>query len=299
MARELDLVRQQMEGGRNRILNKENEIKSAEKDRSELQRIISTYQQKLEDAPLNEQQYNALLREFNLAKQDYEDMSKRHDASETAQSLEEHKAGENLEMLDPASLPEQPAEPNRLAWAGIGTAGGLCLGIMLAAAQGNAEHVAEKSEGRSGLHQHAGAQQHSAAGECAAGPAQAAVGLAGMVERGDHRLYPDERLDVLSLFRGCNGGSPAALPGRKTYESSTRCIAPSRTERACSEESAAVLAPPEEIIAAPEAASANGRAARHERSAAGAEAQYPSRDAVRRAAGAFSARAGIAPAGSE
>ena len=39
-----------MERRRNRILNKENEIKSAEKDRSELQRIISTYQQKLEGA---------------------------------------------------------------------------------------------------------------------------------------------------------------------------------------------------------------------------------------------------------
>jgi uncharacterized protein involved in exopolysaccharide biosynthesis len=129
------MARQQMESTRNRILNKENEIKSAEKDRAELQRIVSTYQQKLEDAPLNEQQYNALLREFNLAKTDYEDMSKRHDASETAQSLEEHKAGENLEVLDPATLPEQPSEPNRLAWAGIGTAAGLGLGIMLAAAQ--------------------------------------------------------------------------------------------------------------------------------------------------------------------
>jgi succinoglycan biosynthesis transport protein ExoP len=135
VAREIESVRQQMDATRNRILNKESEIKSAEKDRVELQRIVGTYQQKLEDAPLNEQQYNALLREYNLAKQDYEDMSKRHDASETAQSLEEHKAGENLEVLDPATLPEQPAEPNRLAWAGIGTAGGLCLGIMLAAAQ--------------------------------------------------------------------------------------------------------------------------------------------------------------------
>ena len=60
---------------------------------------------------------------------------KRHDQSETAQNLEEHKAGENLEVLDPASLPEQPSEPNRLAWAGIGTAAGIGLGIMLAAAQ--------------------------------------------------------------------------------------------------------------------------------------------------------------------
>ena len=62
-------------------------------------------------------------------------MSKRKEASETARNLEEHKAGENLEVLDPASLPEQPAEPNRWAIAGIGTAMGLMVGVVLAGAK--------------------------------------------------------------------------------------------------------------------------------------------------------------------
>jgi uncharacterized protein involved in exopolysaccharide biosynthesis len=135
VARELDLLRQQLETTRNRIINKENEIKEYDRQRLELERIITGYQKRLEDAPLNEQQYNALLRDFELAKTEYETTSKRHNMSETAQNLEEHKAGENLEVLDPATLPEKPSEPNRLAWAGIGTAAGLGLGIMLAAAQ--------------------------------------------------------------------------------------------------------------------------------------------------------------------
>lgn len=135
VARELDSLKQQMDVTRNRLLNKENEIKAQEKDRVELERIVNGYQRRLEDAPLNERQYNALLRDFDLAKTVYQEMTKRHEASETAQNLEEHKAGENLEVLDPATLPEQAAEPNRLAWAGIGTAAGLGLGIMLAAAQ--------------------------------------------------------------------------------------------------------------------------------------------------------------------
>lgn len=135
VARELESLRQQMDLIRNRLLHKENEIKAQEKDRAELERIVNGYQRRLEDAPLNEQQYNALIRDFDLAKTVYQDMTKRHEASETAQNLEEHKAGENLEVLDPATLPEQAAEPNRLAWAGIGTAAGLGLGIMLAAAQ--------------------------------------------------------------------------------------------------------------------------------------------------------------------
>ena len=37
-----------------------------------------------------------------------------------------------ISRLDPASLPEAPAEPNRLAIAGVGTLLGLVAGIMLA-----------------------------------------------------------------------------------------------------------------------------------------------------------------------
>jgi hypothetical protein len=62
-------------------------------------------------------------------------MKKRGDTAQTAANIEEHKAGENLELLDAASLPEQPAEPNRLAIAGIGTAMGLVAGIVLAGAK--------------------------------------------------------------------------------------------------------------------------------------------------------------------
>jgi uncharacterized protein involved in exopolysaccharide biosynthesis len=135
VARELQNLRLNMDSLRQRLVMKDAEIRDLDRQRVELEKRIAGYQKRLEDAPLNERQYNALLRDYNLAKQDYEDMSKRHDASETAQSLEEHKAGENLEVLDPASLPEQPSEPNRLAWAGLGTACGLALGIVLAAAQ--------------------------------------------------------------------------------------------------------------------------------------------------------------------
>lgn len=136
------VVQQQIEGYRSQqaqltsqIAAKQMEIESLKRNQGQLEKVIADYNQRLQRAPLNEQQYNALLRDYNLAKQDYEDMSKRHDEAETAQNIEEHKAGENLEVLDPASLPEQPAQPNRLAWAGIGTFAGLGLGIMLAAAQ--------------------------------------------------------------------------------------------------------------------------------------------------------------------
>jgi hypothetical protein len=97
-----------------------------------MEKQIVAVQSRIEMSPPLEQQYAALLRDYDLAKQNYSEMVKRHEASDTAQNLEEHKAGQNLEVLDPASLPEAPAEPNRLAIAGVGTLLGLVAGIVLA-----------------------------------------------------------------------------------------------------------------------------------------------------------------------
>ena len=135
VARQLEQYRTEQTGLQTQIAAKQMEIDNLKHSQQQLQKVIADYNKRLQAAPLNEQQYNALQRDYNLAKEDYEAMTKRHEQAETAQNIEEHKAGENLEVLDPASLPEQPAEPNRLAWAGIGTFAGLGLGIMLAAVQ--------------------------------------------------------------------------------------------------------------------------------------------------------------------
>jgi uncharacterized protein involved in exopolysaccharide biosynthesis len=135
VARQIQEYTAQQNQVQSQIATKQMEIETLKANQAQMERIIGDFNRRLQDAPLNEQQYNALIRDFNLAKQEYEEMSKRHEQAETAQNIEEHKAGENLEVLDPASLPEQAAEPNRLEWAGIGTFAGLGIGIMLAAAQ--------------------------------------------------------------------------------------------------------------------------------------------------------------------
>ena len=50
---------------------------------------------------------------------------------EKAREIIDHKVGLNLEVLDPASLPEKPAGPNRLLIAVAGLALGLLLGILM------------------------------------------------------------------------------------------------------------------------------------------------------------------------
>jgi polysaccharide chain length determinant protein (PEP-CTERM system associated) len=117
------------------ISTKQADIESKMKRQSDLNRTLSAYQSRIEGTTVIEQQYLALQRDYNIAKSDYEDMMKRKGVSETARNLEEHKAGENLEQLDPPSLPEQPAEPNRWAIVGAGTIMGLMCGVVLAGAR--------------------------------------------------------------------------------------------------------------------------------------------------------------------
>ncbi|HEY2015657.1 MAG TPA: Wzz/FepE/Etk N-terminal domain-containing protein [Bryobacteraceae bacterium] len=111
------------------------EIEELTKQREGLEKQMSVYQKRMEEAPLSEQKYVSLLNDLNLAKANYDDMIKRQQASDTAQNVEDHKAGEQLEMLDPPNVPEKPIEPDRWIWAGTGTFLGLVCGLVLAAAK--------------------------------------------------------------------------------------------------------------------------------------------------------------------
>jgi protein tyrosine kinase modulator len=93
---------------------------------------IASYEARIQAGPLNERQWDALQRDQKLAQAAYDDIVKKKQSAETSQNLEEHKAGENLEVLDPPSDPQQPIEPHRAEWAAIGTGLGLLLGIVLA-----------------------------------------------------------------------------------------------------------------------------------------------------------------------
>jgi polysaccharide chain length determinant protein (PEP-CTERM system associated) len=115
------------------IQGKDVDIQERIKQQADVSKMIQVYQAKIEMSPPLEQRYAALLRDYAMAKSKYEDMTRRRESAETAQNLEERKAGENLEVLDPASLPEKPSEPNRLVIAAAGTGIGLVLGVVLAA----------------------------------------------------------------------------------------------------------------------------------------------------------------------
>ena len=91
--------------------------------------------ERIQSNPLTQGEYAKLTRDYNLAKERYDKLSQQKSSSEVANRLEDRSAGENLEVLDPASLPLKPSDPNRFLIVGAGTAIGLILGLFLAGAQ--------------------------------------------------------------------------------------------------------------------------------------------------------------------
>ena len=132
VAQSLESLKLQMANVKAQIQARNMEIEERQKRLKELQAEIGSYRARIETIPINEQKFASMLRDYNLAKADYDDKAHRKEISETSSNLEERKAGENLETLDSPSLPEQASEPNRLLIAGAGTGLGLFLGVFMA-----------------------------------------------------------------------------------------------------------------------------------------------------------------------
>jgi uncharacterized protein involved in exopolysaccharide biosynthesis len=108
-------------------------------DRVKMQKVIMSHLQTVSDRiqsnPLMQGEYAQLTRDYGLAKDRYDRLSTQKSSSEVANRLEDRSAGEQLEVLDSASLPQKASEPNRWIIVGSGTAIGLILGLCLAGAQ--------------------------------------------------------------------------------------------------------------------------------------------------------------------
>ncbi len=135
MERELQDLKAEESRLKTQVTTRELEIQELNRQKSEFEKQLATYQKRLEDMPLNEQEYAQLQTDLQTAKAHFQEVIKREELSNTSQNLEEHKGGEQLEVLDPANVPDRAREPNRLQWAAIGTFGGLFCGLMLAAAK--------------------------------------------------------------------------------------------------------------------------------------------------------------------
>jgi uncharacterized protein involved in exopolysaccharide biosynthesis len=93
---------------------------------------IRMYQSRVNISPEVEEKYKQLTRDYDTAQKFYADLLAKKSTSEMATDMERRQQGEQMRLLNPASVPDAPSFPNRLLFAGGGLGAGLVVGLGLA-----------------------------------------------------------------------------------------------------------------------------------------------------------------------
>jgi len=117
------------------LKNNESERSYKVKDQERLGKEIEEIRGKLAATSGLEAKYLDLQRDQANAALKYQEMLKKSELTAQNGDLIQRKAGEALEVLDPPSLPINPAKPNRFMIVGAGLVASIIIGIALAGVQ--------------------------------------------------------------------------------------------------------------------------------------------------------------------
>jgi polysaccharide chain length determinant protein (PEP-CTERM system associated) len=107
-------------------------IAQASRDQKKLQQEISVYEGRVALSPAIEEQYKQLARDYDNTQKVYQDLLANKSKSDIALRMEQQQEGEQMRLLNPASVPDSPSFPNRVFFAGGGLGAGLALGAGIA-----------------------------------------------------------------------------------------------------------------------------------------------------------------------
>lgn len=108
------------------------EIEDLTRSRAKVSAEIEHYQSRLNLAPVREQQLTAMLRDYDLLKQNYTDLLHKQLQAQLAGNLEKRQEGQQFRLVDPPNLPLMASSPKRLKISLGGLAAGLVFGLALA-----------------------------------------------------------------------------------------------------------------------------------------------------------------------
>src|ERR1700719_784259 len=89
-------------------------IAQATRDQKKLQQEIAVYQSRVSSSPAIEGEYKELARDYDNAQKVYQDVLAKQSTSKMATQAQQQQQGEQMALLDPATLPDSPSFPNRL-----------------------------------------------------------------------------------------------------------------------------------------------------------------------------------------
>lgn len=108
------------------------QLKDLTRSQKRLEGEITQYEQRLNLTPVREQQLADVMRGYDLAKKNYDDLLSKVTQSEMATSLAQRQQGQQFRVIDPPNLPAKPSSPKRRKIALGGAVVGLFLGVGLA-----------------------------------------------------------------------------------------------------------------------------------------------------------------------
>lgn len=115
---------------RDAILEVESELRLLKGEEARLRQAVATYQQRVENSPRRELEFQELSRDYSTTREQYQSLLKRHEEAQLAESMEQRQKGEQFRLLDPAVPSGEPFAPDRRRLLAMG----LALSVGLAAA---------------------------------------------------------------------------------------------------------------------------------------------------------------------
>jgi len=108
-------------------------LNAAKQEQARIEQQVRAYESKLQSSPQVDEEYKQLTRDHETALAFYNSLLTKMNESSMATALEQRQQGEQFRVMDPPNLPDAPTFPNRIVFAGGGFAGGLVLGLLIAA----------------------------------------------------------------------------------------------------------------------------------------------------------------------
>jgi len=107
------------------------EIANRKKDVKDIEGQIASYQSRLNQTPVSEQELANIQRDHEQSLANYNSLLSKKQAADLASNLVNRQQGDQLQLVDPASLPDKASSPNRLKFSLAGIGVGLALGLGL------------------------------------------------------------------------------------------------------------------------------------------------------------------------
>jgi polysaccharide chain length determinant protein (PEP-CTERM system associated) len=109
-------------------------IQKLRSDQKKLKKEIPQYEQWVSDTPVREAEWNALTRDYNELRRNYDFLVSQNLQASSVENLEKKKKGSKFRVIDWARFPERPYKPNFLILmlAAIGAGLGLAAGMIFA-----------------------------------------------------------------------------------------------------------------------------------------------------------------------